>query len=134
MISDDRLRGVRAWAAARPDMSGSEVIVGAIDELLQYREFMRTEGLALEQRDNAEQSADYPALTLTFTDRSDEARSRMLFAMMDLTQTMRREERVESFIMQKWSVGDSAEKIEVTVVIGPEGCIHDGPRPQAEAK
>jgi hypothetical protein len=37
-ISEDRLRNTRAWAAARPDMSGSGVIVGAIDELLQLRE------------------------------------------------------------------------------------------------
>jgi hypothetical protein len=37
-ISDERLRNTRAWAAARPDMSGSGVIVGAIDELLLLRE------------------------------------------------------------------------------------------------
>lgn len=37
-MSEDRLRNVRAWAASRPDMSGSEVIVGAIDELLHLRE------------------------------------------------------------------------------------------------
>jgi hypothetical protein len=36
-ITDDRLRNVRAWAAARPDMSGSDVIVSAIDELLERR-------------------------------------------------------------------------------------------------
>lgn len=36
-ISDERLRNTRVWAAARPDMSGSEVIVGAIDELLERR-------------------------------------------------------------------------------------------------
>jgi hypothetical protein len=36
-ITDDRLRNVRAWAAARPDMSGSDVIVAAIDELLERR-------------------------------------------------------------------------------------------------
>lgn len=36
-MSEDRLRNVRAWAAARSDMSGSEVIVGAIDELLHLR-------------------------------------------------------------------------------------------------
>lgn len=39
-MSEDRLRNVRAWAAARPDMSGSEVIVGAIDELLHLREVL----------------------------------------------------------------------------------------------
>lgn len=36
-ISEDRLRNTRAWASARPDMSGSEVIVGAIDELIRLR-------------------------------------------------------------------------------------------------
>lgn len=36
-ISDEQLRNARAWAAARPDMSGSDVIVGAIDELLVRR-------------------------------------------------------------------------------------------------
>lgn len=36
-LSEDRLRNTRAWAAARPDMSGSKVIVGAIDELLELR-------------------------------------------------------------------------------------------------
>lgn len=36
-ISEERLRNTRSWAAARPDMSGSSVIVGAIDELLQRR-------------------------------------------------------------------------------------------------
>lgn len=48
-ISNVRLRNTRAWAAARPDMSGSDVIVGAIDELLEKRaleaaalEFLRT--------------------------------------------------------------------------------------------
>jgi hypothetical protein len=37
-ISEERLRNTRSWAAARPDMSGSSVIVGAIDELLALRE------------------------------------------------------------------------------------------------
>lgn len=38
-ISEERLRNTRAWAAARlGQMSGAEVIVGAIDELLQMRE------------------------------------------------------------------------------------------------
>lgn len=36
-LTDERLRNVRAWAAARPDMSGSDAIVGAIDELLARR-------------------------------------------------------------------------------------------------
>lgn len=36
-ISEDRLRNTRAWAAARPEMSGNIVIVGAIDELLALR-------------------------------------------------------------------------------------------------
>lgn len=36
-ISEERLRNTRTWAAARPDMSGSEVIVGAIDELIELR-------------------------------------------------------------------------------------------------
>lgn len=40
-ISEERLRNTRAWAAARPDMSGSEVIVGAIDELLRLRAALR---------------------------------------------------------------------------------------------
>lgn len=38
-VSEERLRNTRAWAAAKPDMSGSEVIVNAIDELLQLREW-----------------------------------------------------------------------------------------------
>lgn len=39
-ISEDRLRNTRAWAAARiGQMSGAEVIVGAIDELLSLRQF-----------------------------------------------------------------------------------------------
>lgn len=37
-ISEDRLRNTRAWAAARPDMSGSTVIIGAIDEVIELRE------------------------------------------------------------------------------------------------
>jgi hypothetical protein len=36
-ISEARLLNTRAWARARPDMSGSEVIVAAIDELLARR-------------------------------------------------------------------------------------------------
>jgi hypothetical protein len=36
-ITEARLLNTRAWARARPDMSGSEVIVGAIDELLARR-------------------------------------------------------------------------------------------------
>lgn len=41
--SDDRLRNVRAWAAARVgSLSGADVIVGAIDELLQMREDWKT--------------------------------------------------------------------------------------------
>lgn len=37
-ISEDRLRNTRAWAASRiGQMSGAEVIVGAIDELLHLR-------------------------------------------------------------------------------------------------
>jgi hypothetical protein len=37
-VSEERLRNVRAWAAARTDaMSGATVIVGAIDELLKRR-------------------------------------------------------------------------------------------------
>lgn len=46
-ISEDRLRNTRAWAAARPDMSGSTVIVGAIDELIELR------------RDSAHNRAEY---------------------------------------------------------------------------
>jgi hypothetical protein len=42
-ISEERLRDTRAWAAARiGTLSGAEVIVGAIDELLQMREDWRT--------------------------------------------------------------------------------------------
>lgn len=42
-ISEDRLRNTRAWAAARiGQLSGAEVIVGAIDELLQMREDWKT--------------------------------------------------------------------------------------------
>lgn len=37
-ISEERLRNTRAWAAARPEMSGSAVIVGAIDELIRWRD------------------------------------------------------------------------------------------------
>lgn len=38
MISEERLRNTRNWAAARVgELSGAEVIVGAIDELLQLR-------------------------------------------------------------------------------------------------
>jgi hypothetical protein len=38
-ISEERLRNTRAWAAARVDsLSGADVIVGAIDELLRIRE------------------------------------------------------------------------------------------------
>lgn len=36
-VSEERLRNTRAWAAARPGLSGSAVIVAAIDELLQAR-------------------------------------------------------------------------------------------------
>lgn len=37
-ISDERLRNTRAWAAARVgSLSGADVIVGAIDELLDFR-------------------------------------------------------------------------------------------------
>jgi hypothetical protein len=37
-ISEERLRNTRAWAAARVgSLSGAEVIVGAIDELLKRR-------------------------------------------------------------------------------------------------
>lgn len=36
-LSDMALRNARAWAAARPDMSGSQAIVDAIDELLERR-------------------------------------------------------------------------------------------------
>ena len=37
-ISEERLRNTRAWAAARIDsLSGADVIVGAIDELLERR-------------------------------------------------------------------------------------------------
>lgn len=40
LVSEDRLRNTRAWAAARLDsLSGAEVIVNAIDELLQYRDW-----------------------------------------------------------------------------------------------
>lgn len=42
-VSEERLRNTRAWAAARlGQMSGAEVIVGAIDELLQMREDWKT--------------------------------------------------------------------------------------------
>lgn len=37
-LSGSAVRNVRAWAAARPDMSGSTAIVDAIDELLDLRE------------------------------------------------------------------------------------------------
>lgn len=41
-ISDERLRNTRAWAAVRiGQMSGAEVIVGAIDELLDLRTALR---------------------------------------------------------------------------------------------
>jgi hypothetical protein len=37
-VSEDRLRNVRAWAAARVgELSGADVIVSAIDELLERR-------------------------------------------------------------------------------------------------
>jgi hypothetical protein len=37
-VSEERLRNVRAWAAARTDaMSGATVIVDAVDELLKRR-------------------------------------------------------------------------------------------------
>lgn len=37
-ISDERLRNTRAWAAAKVgSLSGADVIVGAIDELLEFR-------------------------------------------------------------------------------------------------
>lgn len=36
-LSDMAVRNVRAWAANRPDMSGSQAIVDAIDELLERR-------------------------------------------------------------------------------------------------
>lgn len=41
-ISDERLRNTRAWAAVRiGQMSGAEVIVGAIDELFDLRTALR---------------------------------------------------------------------------------------------
>lgn len=41
-ISEERLRNTRAWAFARlGSLSGAEVIVGAIDELLERREASR---------------------------------------------------------------------------------------------
>lgn len=40
-ISDDRLRNTRAWAATRiGSLSGAEVIVEAIDELLNVRTYV----------------------------------------------------------------------------------------------
>ncbi len=36
-VSADQLRNTRAWAVARPNMSTSRVIVGAIDELIERR-------------------------------------------------------------------------------------------------
>lgn len=44
-ISDERLRNTRAWAAVRiGQMSGAEVIVGAIDELFDLRTALREIG------------------------------------------------------------------------------------------
>lgn len=59
-LSEERLRNTRAWAAARPDMSGSEVIVGAIDELLQMREDWET--ICKGAEEYAEDTADEPAV------------------------------------------------------------------------
>jgi|SRR6185369_10487192 len=40
-ITEERLRNTRAWAAARVgSLSGADVIVAAIDELLRYREIV----------------------------------------------------------------------------------------------
>lgn len=40
-ISEERLRNTRAWAVARlGSLSGADVIVAAIDELLRYREIV----------------------------------------------------------------------------------------------
>lgn len=36
-LSDMAVRNVRAWAANRPDMSGSQAIIDAVDELLERR-------------------------------------------------------------------------------------------------
>jgi hypothetical protein len=43
-VSDERLRNTRAWAQAKVgSLSGAEVIVGAIDELLELRAHFRVE-------------------------------------------------------------------------------------------
>lgn len=40
-LTEERLRNTRAWAAARVgSLSGADVIVAAIDELLRYREIV----------------------------------------------------------------------------------------------
>jgi hypothetical protein len=48
-ICKERLLNTRAWAAARPDMSGSEVIIGAIDELLTLRGSLALEDVVRER-------------------------------------------------------------------------------------